>query len=153
MRAQLHLASVTLPGTDMVGMHTITENGTSNVENSPNCTSTKQSVVFSKSSKNNFESVNRDDTLNMHELTRYLIDIPECDLMYFAVCLLPHDQESANVIKHIRCSGGSKGDHVKKICEAFLKGRNASWAKVYEVLKKAGCDNLARIIEICFLPI
>ena len=93
-----------------------------------------------------------DETLNLHELKRYLMDIPECDLIYFATRLLPKDR-ATEVIKDIRRHGGSKEDKLSKICQVFLQEKDPSWKKIYDALKKAKCDDLADLIETCFFSI
>ena len=92
-----------------------------------------------------------DETLNLDELVRYLIDIPEHDLIYFTTRLLPKDK-ATEVIKDIRRNGGSKEDKVNKICKAFLQ-KDPSWKKIYCALKETNCDDLADFIEACFFPV
>ena len=57
------------------------------------------------------------------------------------------------MIRDIGHNGDSKEANIKNVCKAFLKEENPSWTKVYRALKEAECDNLAEIIEVCFLPI
>ena len=90
--------------------------------------------------------------LNLYELERLLKDIPNDDLNFFTICLLP--KESAiQVIKQIRRCNGSKEDNMNKIWRAFLKERDPSWTKVHKALKEADCDDLAELVEACFLPL
>ena len=88
----------------------------------------------------------------LYELERLLKDIPNDDLNFFTICLLP--KESAiQVIKQIRRSNGSKEDNMNKIWRAFLKERDPSWTKVHKALKEADYDDLAELVETCFLPL
>ena len=91
-------------------------------------------------------------TPNLYRLMRYLKDIPDDHFNYFITYLLP--KESAiELIKDIKHSSRSKSDNMKKLCEAFLKEENATWTKVHEALIKAECDDLADVIEACFLHV
>ena len=56
------------------------------------------------------------------------------------------------MIKEIRRNSGSREDNTKKICKAFLEEEDSSWSKVHQALKEAECDNVADIVEACFLP-
>ena len=89
---------------------------------------------------------------NLYELERLLKDIPNDDLNFFTICLLPKES-SIQVIKQIRRSNGSKEDNMNKIWRAFLKERDPSWTKVHKALKEADCDDLAELVEACFLPL
>ena len=93
-----------------------------------------------------------EDTPNLHQLVRHLKHVPESDLQFFILGLLPKDR-ALNVIRDIRCNGGSRVDKMSRVCEAFLNEQDPSWAKVHRALKEAKCDHLADTIEACFLPI
>ena len=95
------------------------------------------------------EKMNADD---LYQLKKFLIDIPDCDLNYFISRLLSKDN-TAEVMKDIRCSGGSKKDNINKICHAFSKEKEPSWTKVHVALIEAECYDLANTIKIFFLPI
>ena len=87
-----------------------------------------------------------------NEFVRYLIDIPDKDLLYFVSRLLPK-HSAVEVIKDIRCSNGSKENKLSVICKAFLNESNPSWTKIYEALREAKCNDQADIVEVTFLPI
>ena len=89
---------------------------------------------------------------DMSELVRYLIDIPDRDLVFFITRLLP--KESAiKVITDIRRVDETKQYKIEKISEAFLREGDPSWIKVHRALIEARCSDLADIIESCFLPV
>ena len=98
------------------------------------------------------EPPNADDHDMEHQLEKFLKDVPDYDLQYFITRLLPKDS-AVKVIKDIRyyTSGQNKEDNIKKICQAFLKEREPSWTKVHKALKDTKCDDLAELIEACFL--
>lgn len=100
------------------------------------------------------ENNSTNDQINLHELRRYLKDIPDGNLIYFIHRLL-HKESAIAIIKDIRRGGGGAKTegNIKKICEEFLKEKDPSWAKVYKALKDAECDDLADIVDACFLPI
>ena len=83
---------------------------------------------------------------NSVKLIEYLKQVPDNDLNYFIACLLPNES-AAEVVKDIRLSSKSKADNIMKICESFLKEKDASWGKVYEALKDAECYDLADIVK------
>ena len=93
----------------------------------------------------------QDDTTNLQDLVQFLSDIPkECNLKYFIIHLFP--KESAmKVITDIRPIDVRREDQIKKICEAFSKEKDSSWAKVYRALKKANCNDLADYVKVSFL--
>ena len=83
---------------------------------------------------------------NFKKLMKYLEQVPDIALNYFIVCLL--SKESAiEVIKDIRRSNESKVINIMKVCESFLKEKDASWAKLYDALKYAECDDLADMVK------
>ena len=82
----------------------------------------------------------------------FLNDIPESKLNYFISRLLPKESAIA-VIKDIRSNPGSKADNIKKVHEEFSKQEDPSWTKIHRALKEAKCDDLADIVEACFLPV
>ena len=86
-----------------------------------------------------------------YDFTLFLQDIPKDKLMYFTTCLLPK-ASAMTVIKDIRCSRGNKEESINKVCEEFLKQEDPSWTKIHRALQKAKCDDLADIVEVCFLP-
>ena len=97
----------------------------------------------------------KENTPNLHQLERYLKNIPESDLNFFILNLLPKSS-ALNVIKSIRRSGGSKVEKMSSIGKVFLKEKDPSWTKVYRALKEVEtteCDSLADIIEACCLPV
>ena len=83
---------------------------------------------------------------NSVKLIEYLKQVPDNDLNYFIACLLPIES-AAEVVKDIRLNSKSKADNVMKICESFLKEKDASWGKVYEALKDAECYDLADMVK------
>lgn len=85
---------------------------------------------------------------DLNDCKRFLKDIPDNDLNYFISCLLPNDS-AVKVIKDIKQCG--KEDKIEKICIAYLKEKNASWNNIYEALKAAKCDDLAALINACFI--
>ena len=87
---------------------------------------------------------------DLHQLTMFLKDIPECKLNYFIIRLLPK-ASAAIIIKDIRCSQSSKEDNINKVCEEFLKQEDPSWTKIHKALKEAKCNDLADYVEMCFL--
>ena len=92
------------------------------------------------------DSAHREDEnskLSLEELKMYLNDLPQDRLKFFASKFLPND-----VIKAIRQSAKVTIDN---ICMAFLKDPMASWLKVHDGLKQAGCNKLAETIDACFL--
>ena len=90
--------------------------------------------------------------LNLHELVRILKDIPDRYLNLFIINILPRES-ALQVIKQIRHSNESKRNNVNTICQAFLKEKDPSWSKVHKALKEVDCDDLAELVEACFLPI
>ena len=95
----------------------------------------------------------QNDTLNFHRLMRHLRtlsnNILDCDLYYFVTNLLP--AEGAKLAEDIKHSTISREDKIKKICEEFLKEKDASWNRLHEALKEAGFDNLANDVKYCYL--
>ena len=79
-------------------------------------------------------------------LMRYLGQVPDNHMIYFITQLLSK-KSAIEVIKDIRRSSENKMDNIKKICELFLKEKDASWDKVYEALKNAECDDLADMVK------
>ena len=111
--------------------------------------STYKNVSFTPSDVD--ESNLNDDLVDFHELVRFLKDIPESNTNYFISRLL-HKENAIYVIKDIRRNGGNREDNTKKICKAFLEEEDPSWSKVCRALKEAECDDVADIVEACFLP-
>ena len=96
---------------------------------------------------------NKDNTLNHPRLMKHLRKLTDskvldCDITYFAICLLGKATEAAKAIK---CSDGSREDKINKICEAFLKKESASWNKVHEALENAEFHDLAGEVKTCYL--
>ena len=89
---------------------------------------------------------------NLYQLMKFLKDVPNTQLNFLITHLLPKDS-ALDMIRDIGNNGDSKEANIKNVCKAFLKEENPSWTKVYRALKEAECDNLAEIIEVCFLPI
>ena len=88
---------------------------------------------------------------SLYEFVKNLKAVPDGDLKYFIICLLPN-KNGLQVIKDIRRSGGSKEEKIKKIYETFFNENNPSWTKVYDALREAECDDLAATIKTRFLP-
>ena len=89
--------------------------------------------------------------VNLYQLVQFLNDVPDCDLRYFIIKLLPKNT-ALKVIKDIRQGEKrSKEDITKKICQAFLKERDPSWAKVHKALIETKCIDLADAVEASFL--
>ena len=112
-------------------------------------TSTFKNV--SLASSNEDESNLNDDPIDFHELVRFLKDVPNSNTKYFISRLL-HKENAIHVIKDIRRNGGNREDNTKKICKAFMEEEDPSWSKVFRALKEADCDDVADIVEACFLP-
>ena len=112
-------------------------------------TSTYKNIGFTPSDED--ESNLNDNPVDFHELVRFLKDIPKSNTNYFISRLL-HKESAIHVIKEIRRNSGSREDNTKKICEAFLEEEDSSWSKVHQALKEAECDDVADIVEACFLP-
>ena len=103
-------------------------------------------------SSNVDECNSKDDPVDPDQLVQFLEDVPESKFMYFITRLL-HKESAIHMIKDIRHNGGSRENNIKKIYEAFLKEKDPSWIKVYKALKEAKCNDLADIVEACFLPV
>ena len=95
--------------------------------------------------------VDEHDKVNLYQLVQFLNDVPDCNLKYFIIKLLPKNT-ALKVIKDItQGEKKSKGDITKKICQPFLKERDPSWAKVHKALIETKCIDLAYLVEASFL--
>ena len=93
-------------------------------------------------------------TLDLHRLMRCLRplkDVVEGDLYYFVTCLLP--ENGLKVVEDIKFKGISKEDKIRKICEAFLDEKGASWTRLYEALRTVEFDSLAETVKSCYLEV
>ena len=91
-------------------------------------------------------------TLNFNRLMRCLRSVDttvDGDLYYFVTCLLP--ENGIKVIEAMKCSGTSREDKIKKICETFLSEKDASWNKLHRALKEAGFNDSAEVVKSCYL--
>ena len=86
---------------------------------------------------------------SMHKLVRYLMLIPDEDIIYFVTRLLPKES-ATKLIKDVIRSNRSREYTIEKICEAFLKEKDPSWMEVHRALRETGCSDLAGLIEISF---
>ena len=67
----------------------------------------------------------KENTPNLHQLERYVKNIPEGDLNFFVLNLLPRNS-ALDVIKAIRRSGGSKVEKMSSIGKVFLNENDPS---------------------------
>ena len=85
------------------------------------------------------------------QLEMYLNCVPpDCNLKFFTFRLLSKDN-ALKVIEDIRHNEENKQDNIKKICHAFSKEEDTSWARVHKALKETECEDLADIIKASFL--
>ena len=93
-------------------------------------------------------------TLDLHRLMRCLRplnDVVEGDLYYFTTCLLP--ENGVKVVEDIKFSSMNKEDKIRKICEAFLSEKGASWTRLYKALKTVEFHSLAETVKSCYLEV
>ena len=67
----------------------------------------------------------KENTPNLHLLERYLKNIPDDDLNFFVLNLLPKNS-ALDLIRTIRCSGGSKVEKMSSIGKVFLNEKDPS---------------------------
>ena len=84
---------------------------------------------------------------DMHRLVRFLKDVPEDKLNCFITFLLPK-KSAIEVIKGMTSSGE---DSMKKVCKIFFQQKDASRIKIHQALKDINCDDLAYLVQACFL--
>ena len=134
-----------------VGLNRVAEEVETRLQNS----SDDDSAIVTPSSdmgESSYSLKDKENTINLYLFVMFLKNLPEEDFKLFVLHLLPRDNALV-VIRDIRCNSNSKMDKISKIGEAFLKEKDPSWIKVYTALKEAECDDLAAIIETCFLPL
>ena len=93
-------------------------------------------------------NIDEQNTVDLYQLVKFLSDIPDCDLNYFIKELLTKEA-ALKVIEDIRNNDDRKENMT--ICQAFLKERDPSWAKVHKALEETECIDLADFVKVSFL--